>query len=55
MNAYLTKFMYKNAATEDLWDALEGASGKPIKRVMSTWTSQMGYPVVKVRTAALFT
>ncbi|GAB1610661.1 puromycin-sensitive aminopeptidase-like [Argonauta hians] len=49
MNAYLTKFMYKNAATEDLWDALEGASGKPIKKVMSTWTSQMGYPVVKVR------
>ncbi|XP_029649744.1 puromycin-sensitive aminopeptidase [Octopus sinensis] len=48
MNSYLTKFMYKNAATEDLWDALESASGKPIKRVMSTWTSQMGYPVVKV-------
>lgn len=48
MNQYLTKFMYKNAATEDLWNCLETASGKPIKAVMSTWTSQMGYPVVNV-------
>lgn len=48
MHQYLTKFMYKNAATEDLWNCLEAASGKPIEAVMSTWTSQMGYPVVNV-------
>lgn len=33
---------------EDLWDALEKASSKPVAKVMSTWTKQMGYPVLSV-------
>lgn len=41
---YLTKFQQKNAATEDLWESLENASGKPIAAVMNTWTKQMGFP-----------
>lgn len=49
LNAYLVKFEYKNAVTEDLWAALEEASGKPVAKVMSTWTSQMGFPVIKVK------
>lgn len=48
MNQYLTKFKYKNAVTEDLWESLGKASGKPVLDVMTTWTKQMGYPVVKV-------
>ncbi|XP_048758250.1 puromycin-sensitive aminopeptidase-like isoform X2 [Ostrea edulis] len=48
MNQYLTKFKYKNAVTEDLWESLGTASGKPVLDVMTTWTKQMGYPVVKV-------
>ena len=48
MNQYLTKFAYKNAATEDLWESLSAASGKPIDMVMSTWTKKMGYPVLTV-------
>ena len=48
LHNYLTKFAYKNTFTEDLWDALEAASGKPVREVMSTWTSQMGFPVLKV-------
>ena len=48
MNAYLNDFMYTNAFTEDLWDALGKASGKPVGDVMTTWTKQMGYPVIKV-------
>ena len=48
MNAYLTKFKYQNAFTEDLWAALESASGKPVGDVMTTWTKQMGFPVIKV-------
>ncbi|XP_021340205.1 puromycin-sensitive aminopeptidase-like [Mizuhopecten yessoensis] len=48
MNQYLTKFQYSNAFTEDLWDALGKASGKPVKDIMSTWTQQMGFPVIKV-------
>ncbi|KAH3753711.1 hypothetical protein DPMN_188354 [Dreissena polymorpha] len=48
MNAYLTKFAYKNTFTEDLWAALGDASGKPVGEVMTTWTKQMGFPVIKV-------
>ena len=33
---------------EDLWEALEAASSKPVAKVMSTWTKQMGYPVLTV-------
>lgn len=48
MNMYLTKFQQKNAATEDLWECLESASGKPIAAVMNTWTKQMGFPLIYV-------
>jgi puromycin-sensitive aminopeptidase len=48
MNLYLTRHQYKNTFTEDLWSALEEASNKPVRAVMSSWTKQMGFPVVKV-------
>jgi puromycin-sensitive aminopeptidase len=48
MNSYLNKFAYKNTFTEDLWASLEEASGKPVGKVMTTWTKQMGFPVIKV-------
>ena len=48
MNLYLTRHQYKNTFTEDLWSALEEASNKPVGAVMSTWTKQMGFPVVKI-------
>lgn len=48
MNLYLTKHQYNNTFTEDLWAALEEASNKPVKAVMSTWTLQKGFPVITV-------
>nr|QBI71870.1 puromycin-sensitive aminopeptidase [Plutella xylostella] len=48
MNIYLKRHQYKNTFTEDLWAALEEASKKPVGDVMSTWTKQMGFPVVQV-------
>ena len=48
MNAYLNKHKYKNTFTEDLWASLGEASGKPIESIMSTWTKQMGFPVLTV-------
>lgn len=48
MNLYLTRHQYKNTFTEDLWAALEEASKKPVGAVMSTWTKQKGFPVVRV-------
>ncbi len=43
---YLKKHAYKNTDTADLWDALEEASEKPVKKFMHAWTSQSGYPLV---------
>ena len=48
MQHYLTTYSYKNTSTEDLWASLETASGKPVGKVMTTWTSQMGFPIVHV-------
>lgn len=48
MNLYLNKHQYSNTFTEDLWLALEEASNKPVKAVMSTWTLQKGFPVISV-------
>lgn len=50
MHEYLSKYAYKNAKTEDLWDSLEAASGKPVRKLMSCWTSQKGYPWLSVAT-----
>lgn len=51
MNIYLTRHKYSNTFTEDLWKALEEASNKPVAAVMSSWTKQKGYPVVRVSVA----
>lgn len=48
MNIYLSRHSYKNTQTEDLWDALEEASQKPVRKMMTTWTKQKGYPVISV-------
>ncbi|XP_020857062.1 LOW QUALITY PROTEIN: glutamyl aminopeptidase [Phascolarctos cinereus] len=45
---YLKEFEFRNAKTDDFWEALEKASDKPVKEVMDTWTRQMGYPVLTV-------
>ena len=44
---YLKKHSYANASTEDLWKALEKASGKPVGKIMSGWIKQPGYPLIK--------
>ncbi|XP_076658475.1 puromycin-sensitive aminopeptidase isoform X2 [Halictus rubicundus] len=49
MNLYLNRHSYANAETADLWNALEEASNKNVGRVMSMWTEQQGFPVVRVR------
>jgi puromycin-sensitive aminopeptidase len=49
MKAYLTKYSYQNTETPQLWAELEEASGQPVKKVMATWTEQMGFPVISVK------
>lgn len=45
---YFAKHAYGNTIGDDLWDALERASGKQVKSIMNTWISQPGYPVVSL-------
>ncbi len=46
LHFYLDKHRYGNTDTTDLWDALEVASGQPVRATMGTWVDQAGYPLV---------
>ncbi len=45
---YLKKHSYNNTNTVDLWNAFEKVSGKPINKMMETWTKKTGYPILSV-------
>ena len=47
---YLKEHAYANATTHDLWKSLEEASGLPVNQIMESWTTQTGFPVLKVKT-----
>ena len=47
VNKYLSRHAHGNAQTEDLWNALESESDKPVGKIMDTWTKQVGFPVVE--------
>uniref|UniRef100_A0A7S1XT33 Aminopeptidase n=1 Tax=Phaeomonas parva TaxID=124430 RepID=A0A7S1XT33_9STRA len=46
LQAYMAEHQYGNTETTDLWRAWEVASGKPIGEIMSSWTQQMGFPLL---------
>ncbi len=48
IRVYLGAHLYANAETTDLWDALEQATGEPIRATMDSWIFQGGYPNVRV-------
>ena len=43
--------LLRTPITTDLWDALEVASGQPVRATMGTWVNQAGHPVVSVELA----
>ena len=45
---YLQRHAYGNTETHDLWDALEEATGEPVRRIMDGWIWQGGYPLLTV-------
>ncbi|KAI1297726.1 hypothetical protein EDD11_007006 [Mortierella claussenii] len=45
---YLKKHEYKNASTDDLWDALSEESGIDVREFMNTWTRVIGIPILNV-------
>lgn len=45
---YLAEHKYGNTETTDLWDAIEAASGEPVRATMDSWIFQGGHPLVSV-------
>jgi puromycin-sensitive aminopeptidase len=48
IRSYLTANAYGNTETTDLWDAIEEATGEPVRRIMDSWIFQGGFPVITV-------
>ncbi len=46
---YLERFRLRNARTDDLWAALERASGEPVSAIAGPWIDRPGFPVVSAR------
>ena len=45
---YLQRHEYDNTETTDLWNALEEASRRAVRRIMDQWIWQGGYPLLTV-------
>src|SRR5580698_10106974 len=53
VRTYLKAHSYGNTVTNDLWDALEDASGAPVRDVMNTFILQGGHPLVSLEDGTL--
>jgi aminopeptidase N len=46
---YLKTYAYANAASQNLWEAFEQVSAKPIGNMMKSWIEQAGFPMISVK------
>jgi aminopeptidase N len=46
VNAYLEKFQYSNATSQDFWTAVAAASNQPVDRILPTFVNQPGVPLL---------
>jgi len=51
INAYLAKYQYANARSEDFWNTIAASTGQPVDRVVSSFVDQPGVPLVTVASA----
>jgi aminopeptidase N len=51
VNEYLQKHAYGNATAEDFWSQMTASSGKPVDKIMASFTQQSGAPLVSVTTS----
>ncbi|HVP63386.1 MAG TPA: M1 family aminopeptidase [candidate division Zixibacteria bacterium] len=49
VNAYLQKHAYANATAEDFWTQIAQTSGKPVDKIMKSFTEQPGAPLISVK------
>jgi aminopeptidase N len=50
VNAYVGKHANANATAEDFWNQITETSGKPVDKIMRSFTEQAGAPLVSVKT-----
>jgi aminopeptidase N len=48
VNAYLREHAFGTVTSEDFWTAIASASGKPVDRIMPTFITQPGAPLLEV-------
>jgi puromycin-sensitive aminopeptidase len=48
---YLEAHRFGNTETADLWDAIEEASGEPVRDIMDSWILQGGFPLLNLASA----
>ena len=48
---YLHTHQFANTETTDLWDAIEAATGEPVRQIMDSWIFHPGHPVVAISVA----
>ncbi len=48
VNAYLEKYAYGNATSQDFWNVLAATSGKPVDRVLQSFVDQPGFPLLTI-------
>ena len=46
IRTYLAEHRFGNTETHHLWEAIEAATGEPVRRIMDGWIWQGGYPMV---------
>lgn len=51
VNAYLSKYAYGNATSEDFWNTIAESTHKPVDRIMSGFVKQPGVPLVSLKTS----
>ncbi len=49
VNLYLKEHAYGNATAEDFWGAMTRVSGKPVDKIMQSYVTQAGIPMVSVK------
>ncbi|MGE0394530.1 MAG: M1 family metallopeptidase [Vicinamibacterales bacterium] len=51
VTSYLNRFAFSNAAGEDFWGEMTRVTGRPVDRIISSFVTQAGAPVVSVTTS----
>jgi aminopeptidase N len=49
VNAYLEAHAYGNATSEDFWNALTAASGKPVDQILPAFVTRPGVPLLEIQ------